>query len=356
MKKLLVPIVPAGGSGTRLWPLSLPTHPKFLLDLVGTGESLLQSTLTRLAPIASANPIVVTGTAHAEAVTAQVGERALVLAEPTPRNSMPAIAVAAAVAELADAEAVIGSFAADHHIRDTAAFHAALEIAADAATREDVLVTLGIQPDSPSTGFGYIKVAAGDAEGALAVEEFVEKPDEARAREFYASGRYLWNAGMFVVKARVLLDQLAARIPALAAGAREIAAARGSEQETATWERVWPSLTAIAIDHALAEPMAAEGLVRVVPASIGWDDVGDFASLSDLVRRLAGEEDAQSVIAAPEIKAVGRDSRGAVFGSSDVPVVLVGVQDASVVVTDRAILVVADAAAQEVGKVAKELS
>lgn len=257
-----VPVIPAGGSGTRLWPLSRPERPKFLLDLTGSGRSLLQQTLDRLAPIAEAPPLVVTGAAHAAAVREQLdGTGARVLVEPTPRNSMPAIALAAAVAEREHPGAVIGSFAADHLVADVPALHAAIA-AARAAAAQGYLVTLGIRPTAPATGFGYIERAGGtdradradgvdevmgeqaagelEGTGAVPVAAFVEKPDRARAEEFLAGGRHLWNAGMFVVRAAVLLEELAAELPPLAAGAREIAAALGTEREEGVVERLGP--------------------------------------------------------------------------------------------------------------------
>src|SRR5699024_1174157 len=234
-----VPVIPAGGAGTRLWPLSRRARPKFLLDLTGTGRSLLQSTVERLSPLADRPPIGVTGAAHEAAVREQLAGvgPAQVVAEPSPRNSMPAIALAAALVERDAPEAVIGSFAADHLIDDPDAFADSVAVAC-AAAEGGYLVTVGIAPTRPATGFGYIERAAPGRRrapgtpgplpaGAHPVTRFVEKPDRGRAEEFLATGRFLWNAGMFVVKASVLLDELARQIPSLAAGAREIAAAHG---------------------------------------------------------------------------------------------------------------------------------
>ena len=186
-----VPVVPAGGSGTRLWPLSRRDRPKFLLDLIGQGRSLLQLTLDRLAPLADRPSIVVTGRAHVAAVREQLDGDVRVVAEPSARNSMPAIALAAAHVERELPDAVIGSFAADHLIEDEAAFARAVTAAREAAEL-GLLVTLGIAPTSPSTGFGYIE-SAGEREadpalaarlravGAEPVVRFVEKPDRERA-------------------------------------------------------------------------------------------------------------------------------------------------------------------------------
>lgn len=370
-KSPFVPVIPAGGAGTRLWPLSRRARPKFLLDLTGSGRSLLQQTLDRVAPLADRAPLVVTGTAHAAEVAAQAGSGARVLAEPSPRNSMPAIALAAAVAERGDPDAVIGSFAADHLVQDPAAFAAAVA-AARAAAERGYLVTLGITPTAPATGFGYIErsdAPAADLEGTGAhpVSRFVEKPDRERAEQFLATGRFSWNAGMFVMRARALLDALAEQIPPLAAGVREIAAALADEAgqgaSAAVLERVWPQLTSIAIDHALAEPLAAQGRVAVVPAAFGWDDVGDFAALARQLRARQGRE-------APDREAPGRDedvvvlgsvpvlatcSRATVYGDGERPVALVGLDGISVVETEDVLLVLDDAHAQRLGELVRGL-
>ncbi|NTV09588.1 MAG: mannose-1-phosphate guanylyltransferase [Zoogloea sp.] len=273
-------VVPAGGAGTRLWPLSRRTSPKFLHDLTGSGLTLLQQTADRLAPLTGDRLVVVTGVAHAVAVADQLpgmGAGRLV-AEPTPRDSMPAIALAAAFIERWDPSAVIGSFAADHVIADAEAFRACVTEAV-AVARSGLIVTVGITPSFAATGFGYICSGAALAgfASARAVVEFVEKPDAARAQAYVDSGEFLWNAGRFVVQASVLLDPLAAYHPVLATGARSIAA------DPTRLADLWPTLTKIAIDHAVAEPAAAEGKVAVVPATFTWDDVGDFASLGDLL-------------------------------------------------------------------------
>ena len=383
-----VPIVPAGGAGTRLWPLSRRARPKFLLDLTGTGSSLLQQTIERVAPLADRPPIVVTGAAHEVAVREQLGERARVFAEPSPRNSMPAIALAAAVALREDPDAVIGSFAADHLVEDTAAFAEAVE-RARAAAELGMLVTIGIEPTGPATGFGYIETADAEADGACAAQggaslasarpggaapggdaaladrlrsvgalpvvRFVEKPDRETAEAFVASGRFRWNAGMFVVRAQVLLDALAEQLPTLAAGAREIAAAlaaaEAGERGAETLERVWPTLTRIPIDHALAEPLAAAGRVAVVPGSFGWDDVGDFAALARQLRGPGGEDaptgGGQDVVSLGGAETVAVGARATVYGSPGRLVALVGVDGVSVVDTDDALLVLGDARAQD---------
>lgn len=321
-------VVPAGGAGTRLWPLSRSEEPKFLHDLTGSGRTLLQDTHDRLAPLAGDRLMVVTGRAHRDAVLAQLPEvdPAQVVAEPSPRDSMAAIGLAAAMLEARGPEAVMGSFAADHVIADPEAFGRVVARAV-AVAREDWLVTIGITPSSPATGFGYIAVGEPLPHGSSRVVEFVEKPPAEVAADYVERG-YQWNAGMFVVRPRVLLDLLAEQDPAFAAALRAIAA------DPARLEEVWPTLPRIALDHAVAEPAAARGRVAVVPGEFGWDDVGDFASLRDILGAGAGLR----VLGDPSL-VVALDSGGLVVPASGRTVALVGLDDVVVVDTPDALLV-----------------
>lgn len=343
-------VVPAGGAGTRLWPLSRRTSPKFLHDLTGSGRTLLQQTRDRLSPLAAERIVVVTGVAHAAAVAGQLHDLPArqVLAEPSPRDSMPAIALAAAFVERWDPQAVIGSFAADHVIADVDAFHACVREAV-AVARSGLIVTLGITPTHPATGFGYIRTGRPLAgfDSACQVVEFVEKPDAPTATRYVDSGGYLWNAGMFVAGATVLLDALAAYHPALAEGARAIAAAPERLGE------IWPTLTKIAIDHAVAEPGAADGLVAVVPATFPWDDVGDFASLGAL---LPHDGSGMTVLGDGDQVVVIDGASGLVAARGGRLVAVVGVEDIVVVDTPDAVLVVPAARAQQVKAVVEELT
>ena len=339
-------VVPAGGAGTRLWPLSRAAHPKFLLDLTGSGRTLLQATVDRLEPLTGDRVVVVTGAAHADAVRAQLPGLAgdQVLAEPSPRDSMAAIGLAAAVVERQDPQAVIGSFAADHVIPDTAAFESVIREAAEVA-REGHLVTIGIEPTSPATGFGYIR--AGEAlpgfATALRAVEFVEKPDAVRAAQYVASGEFRWNAGMFVVRAATLLDLLAQWHHELAAGVRAIAASPERLDE------LWPGLTRIAIDHAVAEPAADAGHVVVVPAPFTWDDVGDFASLAELLPPVEGEPGLRVLGSVDDVTTI--DASGIVAAAGGRRVAVVGIEDVVVIDTPDAVLVTTRARAQELKSV-----
>ena len=347
-------VIPAGGVGSRLWPLSRPDRPKFLLDLLGEGRTLLQSTVERVAPLAT-HTMIVTGARHADAVAGQLptlgpGD---IVAEPSPRDSMAAIALAAAILEHRHGPIVMGSFAADHVIRTPDVFREAVRTAT-AAAQQGKVVTIGIAPTGPSEAFGYIKadVALEGAGGALHVEAFTEKPDAATAAGFLATGRYYWNAGMFVVRTDVLLGYLDRLQPAIGSGARELAAAWDGPDRAATLERVWPTLTKIAIDHAIAEPVAAEGGVAVVPADIDWQDVGDFDALAGM---LPARDDGLVVVDRGAATAhVG--SEGALVVGGDRPVVIVGVPRAVVVDSGDAILVTTREAAQQVKNASEALA
>ena len=366
-------IIPAGGAGTRLWPLSRRHRPKFLLDLTGAGRSLLQDTVERLAPV-TATTTIVTGVAHIAAVADQLPgiPRDNLLAEPSPRDSMAAIGLAAAViAHRHGRGAVVGSFAADHTVADRAAFENAVRQAALLA-EQGWVVTIGIEAAGPSTAFGYIH--AGDptdvpgAPDGRQVLGFTEKPDAVTAAAYLATGDYRWNAGMFVVRAGVLLDHLAELRPQLAAGIEAIAAAWDTPEREEVLAERWPALEKIAIDHAIAEPVAASGGVATVPVSMGWNDVGGFDALTELVApRTEGPATGAGVLdgvdstdgsptdeAPAEVRVIGSDG-ALVASTSGRTVVLLGVPGVVVVDTPDALLVTTPEHAQDVKSVVDAL-
>ncbi|KAF8973197.1 mannose-1-phosphate guanylyltransferase [Flammula alnicola] len=350
-------VIPAGGAGTRLWPLSREGHPKFLLDLTLKGRSLIQATWDRLIPLTSAaRTTVVAGPGHVKSIRDQLPDLLPhnLFCEPGPKDSMAAIGLAAAVLALRDPDAVIGSFAADHMISGDDAFLSAVAEAVEVA-RKDYLVTIGIAPSHPSTGFGYIrlgeKLGMKEAPNARLVSSFKEKPDARTAAQYIGTGAYRWNAGMFVTKATVLLDLLKEYKPDLASGLLKIAAAWDDEDLRDTvLSEVWPTLEKIPIDNAVAEPAAAEGRVAVVPATFGWDDVGDFSSLADL---LPAEANQPRILGDSHLVLTEQVAGGIVVPGSGRLIACLGVDDLVIVDMPDTLLVTTRARSQEVKRLVK---
>lgn len=298
--------------------------------------------------------LVVTGAAHAASVRQQLPSLGddEVVAEPSPRDSMPAIALAAAILELRHGPHIMGTFSADHVIRKPEAFRDALRIAMRVAAAGDV-VTIGIEPREPSTGFGYIKAGAPikGSEGAFRVEAFSEKPNAQAAEAMIAEGLHYWNAGMYVTRTDVLLGHLARLHPSLASGVRDIASAWDGPGRVEVLDRVWPGLTRISIDHAIAEPLTVEGGVAVVPGDLDWYDIGDFAVLASQME--PGSDGVRLLMRTARVAAV--DAPGAMAVGGDRPVVIVGLEDVTVVDTPDAILVLGRNSAQKVKQAMEEV-
>lgn len=385
-------IIPAGGTGTRLWPLSREAKPKFLFDLLGSGRTLIQSTFDRLAAIAGMDHVCIsTGERHVDAVEEQMPEVAPehIFAEPAPRDSTAAIALATAVlARRHGNDIVVGSFAADHVIRGKVAFVDAVRQAV-ATARAGYVTTIGIEASRPSTAFGYIhegeSLAARvpDAPDAVLVERFVEKPNAATAQAYLNTGEYRWNAGMFVMRADVLLDhlhrvkpQLARAIDAIADAVieddRDLARAQAEAHERGenvretvnpddfhahrdeAMRKYWQGIEKIAFDYAVAEPLSVEGGVAMIPGDFGWDDIGDFNSVAAL---LPSVDERNLKILGNTEQVVTLDSAGdIVVPNSERTVALLGVNDMVVVDTPDALLITPRARSQEVKSMVKTLA
>lgn len=351
-------VIPAGGAGTRLWPLSREGHPKFLLDLTLKGRSLIQATWDRLLPLTSAaRTAIVAGPAHVKSIHEQLPDLFAhnLLCEPSAKDSMAAIGLAAAVLAQRDENAVIGSFAADHMISGDDAFLAAVAEAVEVA-KQDYLVTIGIAPSHPSTGFGYVrlgeKLGMPNAPNARLVSSFKEKPDARTAAAYIKTGNYRWNAGMFVTKATFLMDLLKEYKPDMHAGLQKIAAAWDDESlRRRVLDEVWPELEKIAIDNAVAEPAALDRRVAVVPATFGWDDVGDFSSLADLI---PAESNQPRILGDGNLVLTEQVAGGIVVPGSGRLVALLGVDDLIVVDMPDTLLVTTRARSQEVKRLVKK--
>lgn len=343
-------VIPAGGTGTRLWPLSRAAAPKFLHDLTGCGSTLIRSTYERLLPLTGERVLVVTGQAHGEAVRRQITElreHDLVL-EPEPKDSAAAIGLAAAILNKFNPDIIMGSFAADQVITPEAQFRdAVVEAVHVAATGK--IVTIGITPTYAATGFGYIragkKLKVPGGPNGRKVVEFVEKPGETAAQRYLASGNYLWNAGMFVAPVGLILKHLRENEPVLASGLEKIADAWGTDRQQKVMNDVWSGLPKTAIDYAVAEPAAAAGDVAVVPGEFMWDDVGDFAALG---RLNPAEDDSRVNVLGHGGRVYVDESSGIVVSDTNRVIALIGVEDVVVVDTPDALLVTTKSHAQQV--------
>lgn len=350
-------VIPAGGVGTRLWPLSRAAAPKFLHDLTGSGSTLLRATYDRLSPLSGERIMVVTGRAHRKAVLKQLPElqRSNLVLESEPKDSAAAVGLAAAILYRRDPRIIMGSFAADQVITPVAVFQAAVREAIHTAA-EGYIVTIGIEPTHPSTGFGYIRAGrqlnVDGAPTARAVVEFVEKPSEEVARQYVADGGYSWNAGMFVAPVDLMLKHLEASEPQLFAGLMEIAEAWDTGAQAEVIKRVWPTLPKTAIDYAVAEPAAAAGDVAMIPGSFNWDDVGDFAAIG---RLNPAAEDSNITVIGEGARVYSENASGVVVSDTRRVIALIGIENVVIVDTPDALLVTTKEHAQEVKKAVEHL-
>lgn len=339
-------VILAGGAGTRFWPASRSLRPKQLLPLSGR-DALIVETARRVASLVEspAHMYVATGRPLVDATIAALPDlpRENFFAEPVARNTAPCIAWVTAVIASRDPEAEIIVLPSDHHITDEAAFRGALTSAL-ASARKGHVTTIGIVPTRPDTGFGYIELSVPAKPGeAVLAKRFVEKPDRATAETFLASGRHLWNGGMFIYRADVMLRALAEHAADLRDGVASIAEGR------AALEDVFPALRSVSIDVAIMEKLPE---IAVVPAEVGWSDVGSWEAAHEL-----GSKDAAGNVA-PRSAVVIDAKRNLVVDLSSRPsrvVAIVGVDDLVVVETDDATLIVPRGRCQDVRDIVETL-
>ena len=354
-----IAVILAGGGGTRLWPASTAQRPKQLMDPLLTGTSLLQQTIERVAALVDQTWIVTTR-AQAEQLGDLVNAVDRVIAEPRGRNTAPAVALAVRHAQTLPDPVTLIALPADHHVTDPEGFRRHLLAACVHAEADDAIATLGISPDYPATGFGYIErddpsLAARPDDAGVPVYpavRFVEKPDRARAEAFLQSGRFLWNAGVFVMpRERIaaelarhcgpLWGSLAALVPALHRG--------DNTEANAIADQAYAQATAAPIDVAVMEQLDD---IRVVPASVGWTDLGSWQAIYDLA---AKDSEGNAAIAAGGAPVLV-DSDGVLAWSESAQVAIVGLKDVVVVQSGDRVLVASRAEAQRVRDVVDALS
>jgi len=347
-------VIMAGGSGTRFWPLSREKMPKQLLKIGGI-DTLIQETVGRVLPlIPKENIFVVTNHGLADDIDRQLSARfdgswsANMIVEPEARNTAPALGLAALHLRRINPDAIMVVLSADHSIRKTEEFLRLIKTAG-AAAQMDYLVTLGIKPNRPETGFGYIKAGKqceGQATaGVRTVEAFVEKPNLETAKEYLKQGSYYWNSGMFVWKTSTFLEEIKKLQPALYQGLMEIQESIGSEKESAVVAQVFKKLESISIDYAIMEKT---GRAAVIPADIEWSDVGSWSALDEV-----SDRDASGNIISGNVIDFG--SRDSIVYAEKRLVATIGLNDIIVVDTPDATLVCSKEKAQEVKKVVEEL-
>jgi mannose-1-phosphate guanylyltransferase len=355
-------IILAGGRGTRFWPRSRTRTPKQLLNIVGD-DTMLEQTASRLAPLfPPSRQWVVTNTDQAAAVRKQMPRvpASHILAEPVGRNTAAAIGLAAAHLLHAgmgkENDALMAVLPADHYIAKPAAYLKIVRAALHVAHAAGSLVVLGIPPSRPETGYGYIerhRSKAVDADGVpvYAVRQFTEKPELARARKYVAAGRYYWNAGMFFWRVSTFLGNLEKFLPDTHDALMRLAAEIGTARYARMLARIYPKLENISVDYAILEPVTrrvAAPSVFVLPAEVGWSDIGSWAAVYELLAKKTGEN-----VSAGKYTAI--DAQGNFLWSPKKFVAAIGVSDLVVVETEDALLLCPRERAQDVGKIVKWL-
>jgi mannose-1-phosphate guanylyltransferase len=344
----------AGGGGTRLWPLSRQSTPKQFLQLFSS-RTMLQTTVDRVRPLTAIDQIfVVTAETYVADTRAQLPEiePAHVIGEPRPRNSAMAIGLAATYIANLDPDALMASVGSDHLIRDAEGFRQTLRAGAEAASRADVLVTIGITPTEPHTGYGYIRAGAAQAPArgmdVRKVEGFKEKPDRETAERYIATGQYYWNTNYFLWRASAILAAFDQYAPDMAEGLRQIRKAIGSPHEAATLVDVYANARTEAVDTAILEK--ASNLL-VIPATFDWSDVGSWSDLYQVAESQGGN----AILQGPPDQHLDIESEGCLIFPGDHLIATIGLKDVVVVHTPDVTLVCAKDRAQDVKKLVEEL-
>lgn len=336
-------LILAGGSGTRFWPLSRRRRPKQLLALEGK-QTLLRRTLERLRPLVDAGNVwVVTTEALADAVRRELPEvpGGQILAEPEGRNTAPAIAWAVSSMPAAAREQAVVVLPADHRVADPEAFGRGLAVAVEEAESRDRVLTLGIAPTRPETGYGYLELEGtlDEARNVLRVARFTEKPDRETAERFLRSGRYLWNAGIFVFRGATFLALVEEHLPELAAGLEEMA------ERPERLAAIYPRLPRVSVDYGVMERLRE---LATVPLDCGWSDLGSWESLAEVL-----ETDGSGGVFRGDVLSL--DCSGSLLWAEEGLVAALGVEGLIVVRTEDATLVLPRERSQEVRRIVERL-
>jgi len=341
-------VILAGGWGERLWPMSTRNRPKQMLNLTG-GSSLVGNTLDRIAPLVSLDSaLVMTSSALRDRMADELAPipSRRIIGEPVGRNTAPAIALAARLLLADDPDAVMIVLPADHVVADVGAFRVALGLAVETAEAERSLVTLGIRPTRPETEYGYIRAGdPGPSPGVFTVRSFEEKPDRGKAEEYLGSGDYFWNSGMFIWRADVFLDEVERHLPDVHSALADVTSAPGDAGFEDEIEQFYGSVGGISVDYGVME---RADRVLVIPADIGWDDVGAWPALA---RIWPGDGNDNTVRG----DAVVIDSSGTIAYSEDGVVAVLGMEDVVVVRTSDATLVCPKDRARDVRRIVDAL-
>ncbi len=351
---MIYAVIMAGGSGTRFWPQSTKNLPKQFLSLFGQG-TMIQNTAKRIEPIIpQENILVVTNSGYVDIVKEQLPNVPVenIVGEPVAKNTAPCVAIAAEMLYRKDPDAVMVVLPADHHITEPEKFNAYLKTAIEKAKQEQCLVTLGINPDRPETGYGYIQANRAEAESVSGnnvqrVEAFTEKPDLETAKQFLDEGNYFWNSGMFIWTAKSILSEFEQHLPKMFEHVKEAGASLYTGNHTEAIDAFYRACESVSIDYGIMEHAKN---VFVVPGEFGWNDVGSWTAAYDLEKK-----DKDGNVVKSKYAAFSKSSRNYISSKSGKIISVVGLEGIAVVETDDAILVCKIDEAQNVKEIVEQL-